>query len=218
MLWQAGGSILTPDGKHAAFDSPAGVKALTLLQTHGQHHSIYLDNGNGNYASLFTSGHIGMLWTRAVGPRRHPRRSVLRRPDPARRPQPPDDLGPRQLGGVQQRLGSAHARGLEFLKWLPRRRIDLKMGADDGRAADSRVGEPKLPGYAAVRRRSTRASRPGSRTWATRRRRGRSTRPSTRRSPRRSARRSRRCSSARPSRSRRSAGRPAGQRRAAAPG
>ena len=31
MLWQAGGSILSPDGKQAAFNSPAGVKALTLL-------------------------------------------------------------------------------------------------------------------------------------------------------------------------------------------
>ncbi len=49
MLWQAGGSILSPDGKHAAFDSPAGVKALTLLQTLAQHKSIYLDNGSGNY-------------------------------------------------------------------------------------------------------------------------------------------------------------------------
>ncbi len=33
MLWQAGGSILTRDGKKAAFDSPAGVKALTMMQT-----------------------------------------------------------------------------------------------------------------------------------------------------------------------------------------
>src|SRR5690242_13813646 len=32
LLWEAGGNILTPDGKKAAFDSPAGVKALTLLQ------------------------------------------------------------------------------------------------------------------------------------------------------------------------------------------
>src|SRR5947209_2305189 len=63
MLWQAGGSILTPDGKHAAFDSPAGLKALTLLQTLASHNAIYLDNGSGNYLGLFTSGHIGMLWT-----------------------------------------------------------------------------------------------------------------------------------------------------------
>ena len=64
LLWQAGGDILTPDGKHAAFDSPAGVKALTLLQHDGrQDHSVYLDNGNDNYAPLFNSGKIAMLYT-----------------------------------------------------------------------------------------------------------------------------------------------------------
>jgi len=63
MLWQGGGSILTPDNSKAAFDSPAGVAALTLLQRLAQAHAIYLDNGNGNYAGLFNSGHIGMLWT-----------------------------------------------------------------------------------------------------------------------------------------------------------
>jgi multiple sugar transport system substrate-binding protein len=33
LLWQAGGQVLTPNGKQAAFDSPAGVAALTFLQT-----------------------------------------------------------------------------------------------------------------------------------------------------------------------------------------
>ncbi len=63
MLWQAGGSILSPDGKQAAFNSPAGVKAMTLLQSLAQQHSIYLDDGSGNYLGVFNSGHIGMLWT-----------------------------------------------------------------------------------------------------------------------------------------------------------
>jgi multiple sugar transport system substrate-binding protein len=63
MLWQAGGSILSPDGKQAAFNSAAGVKALTLLQTLAQHKAIYLDNGSGNYLPVFNAGHIGMLWT-----------------------------------------------------------------------------------------------------------------------------------------------------------
>jgi multiple sugar transport system substrate-binding protein len=63
-LWQAGGDILTPDGKKAAFDSPAGVKALTLLQTMAvKDRSVYLDSGNDNYANLFNSGHIAMLST-----------------------------------------------------------------------------------------------------------------------------------------------------------
>src|SRR6185437_5008581 len=64
LLWQAGGDILTPDDKHAAFNSPAGVKAATLLQQMATvDHSIYLDSGNDNYANLFNSGKIGMLFT-----------------------------------------------------------------------------------------------------------------------------------------------------------
>jgi multiple sugar transport system substrate-binding protein len=64
LLWQAGGDILTPDGKHAAFDSPAGVKALTLLQQMAvKDKSVYLDSGNDNYAPLFNTGHIAMLYT-----------------------------------------------------------------------------------------------------------------------------------------------------------
>jgi len=64
LLWQAGGDILTPDGKHAAFNSDAGVRAATLLQQMARvDHSVYLDNGNGNYANLFNSGKIGMLMT-----------------------------------------------------------------------------------------------------------------------------------------------------------
>jgi multiple sugar transport system substrate-binding protein len=64
LLWQAGGDILTADGKHAAFNSAAGVKAATLLQQMATvDHSVYLDSGNQNYANLFNSGKIGMLFT-----------------------------------------------------------------------------------------------------------------------------------------------------------
>jgi multiple sugar transport system substrate-binding protein len=63
MLWQAGGSILSSDGKQATFNSAAGVKALTLLQTLARHKAIYLDNGSDNYLPVFNAGHIGMLWT-----------------------------------------------------------------------------------------------------------------------------------------------------------
>ena len=63
LLWQAGGSILSPDGKKAAFDSPAGVKAMSLIQRLVQAKAIYDDNGNQNYLGLFASGHIGMLFT-----------------------------------------------------------------------------------------------------------------------------------------------------------
>jgi multiple sugar transport system substrate-binding protein len=63
MLWQAGGKILSADNKQAAFNSPAGVKALTLLQQLVARKAIYLDNGSDNYLPVFTAGHIGMLWT-----------------------------------------------------------------------------------------------------------------------------------------------------------
>jgi multiple sugar transport system substrate-binding protein len=63
LLWQAGGNILTPDGKKAAFDSAAGLKALTHLQHMAKDKSIYLDSGNDNYANVFNSGRIAMLYT-----------------------------------------------------------------------------------------------------------------------------------------------------------
>jgi len=63
-LWEAGGDILTPDGKKAAFNSAAGVKALTHLQTMVvKDKSVYLDSGNDNYANVFNSGRIAMLFT-----------------------------------------------------------------------------------------------------------------------------------------------------------
>ena len=64
LLWQAGGDMLTPDNTKAAFNSPAGLKAMTLLSDMAtKDHAIYLDNGNGNYLNLFNAGKIAMLWT-----------------------------------------------------------------------------------------------------------------------------------------------------------
>lgn len=64
MLWQAGGDLVSADGKKAAFDSPAGLKATQLLHDMAvTDKSVYLDQGNGNYLNLFNSGKIGMLWT-----------------------------------------------------------------------------------------------------------------------------------------------------------
>ena len=64
LLWQAGGDVLTSDNKQAAFNSPAGVKALTFLQnTAVKDKSVYLDSGNDAYANIFNSGHIAMLYT-----------------------------------------------------------------------------------------------------------------------------------------------------------
>ncbi len=64
MLWQAGGDLLSPDGKKSAFDSPAGLQAMHLLHDMAvTDHSVYLDTGDGQYQNLFSSGRIGMLWT-----------------------------------------------------------------------------------------------------------------------------------------------------------
>ena len=64
LLWQAGGDLLTPDNTKTAFNSAAGVKAMTLLRDMAVvDKSVYLDSGNGNYLNLFNSGKIAMLWT-----------------------------------------------------------------------------------------------------------------------------------------------------------
>lgn len=65
MLWEAGGHILTSDNSKAAFNSPAGVQALTLLRQMQQAHSLYLDfhPDAGNSETLFNSGKLGMIIT-----------------------------------------------------------------------------------------------------------------------------------------------------------
>ena len=195
LLWQAGGDILTPDQKHAAFNS-AGRRAgaPTLLQQMATvDHSVYLDNGNGNYANLFNSGKIGMLFTGPWDLSGVPGRR-LRHPDPARRPEPPDDLRPRPVGDARQR------------RRPPKRGVDVPQVvhvADRGdavvarhrRPADPRVADPdgdvpevhgQVQGCRDVRLRTSRTPS----------RRGRCSRPTTR-SPRRWGRRSRRSCSER---------------------
>jgi multiple sugar transport system substrate-binding protein len=64
LLWEAGGHLLTPGNKQAAFDSPAGLMALDTLRTMAvSDHSAYLDPTDSAYANLFNSGRIGMLVT-----------------------------------------------------------------------------------------------------------------------------------------------------------
>jgi len=64
LLWEAGGQILKPGNKQAAFDSPAGLQALTTLRDMAvTDHSMYLDPSDQAYTNLFNSGKIGMLVT-----------------------------------------------------------------------------------------------------------------------------------------------------------
>jgi multiple sugar transport system substrate-binding protein len=64
MLWEAGGDILTPDNRRAAFNSEAGVRALTTLQQMAvTDKSVYLDTTNENGPKLMNSGKVAMLIT-----------------------------------------------------------------------------------------------------------------------------------------------------------
>jgi multiple sugar transport system substrate-binding protein len=64
LLWEAGGQLLSADGKKAAFDSAAGLASLESLRTMAvTDKSAYLDPTDSAYANLFNSGKIGMLVT-----------------------------------------------------------------------------------------------------------------------------------------------------------
>jgi len=64
LLWEAGGELLSADGKTAAFDSPAGLASLDTLRAMAvTSKSMYLDPTDSAYANLFNSGKIGMLVT-----------------------------------------------------------------------------------------------------------------------------------------------------------
>ena len=49
MLWEAGGDLLMSDNEKAAFNSAAGVKAMTILQQMAvADKSVFLDTTNAN--------------------------------------------------------------------------------------------------------------------------------------------------------------------------
>ena len=144
MLWQAGGDLLSPDGKKAAFDSPAGLSAMQLLHDMAvTDHSVYLDTGDGQYQNLFNSGKIGMLWT-----------------------------GPWDLSGINKDVSYGaqilpgkvthatiagpdnymlfnkgdRATAWAFLQWLDSAQVHLKFALATG-DLPLRQSETKLPGY-----------------------------------------------------------------------
>ena len=63
LLWAAGGQILTPDNKKAAFNSQAGLTSLNTLKTLAASKSVYFDPTDQAYENVFNSGKIGMLVT-----------------------------------------------------------------------------------------------------------------------------------------------------------
>jgi multiple sugar transport system substrate-binding protein len=148
LLWQAGGSILTPDQKHAAFNSPAGVKAATLLQQMATvDHSVYLDSGNQNYANLFNSGKIGMLFTGPWDLSQFPNVDygvqIL-----------PGDLNHQTISGPDQWVmldnGSARTQASwTFLKWFtsPAQAAQWSLATGDLPIRASQVKQPSFQAY-----------------------------------------------------------------------
>jgi multiple sugar transport system substrate-binding protein len=160
MLWQAGGSILSPDGKQAAFNSPAGLRAMTLLQTLANKHTIYLDNGSDNYLPVFNGGHIGMLWT---GP--WDLQQITQSKVDYGVTILPGDANHQTISGpdnwVMFNNGQAHTQAAwTFLKWLTSPAIDLKWATMTG-DLPIRASVAKLPGYSKFT-----AKFPGISVWA----------------------------------------------------
>ena len=147
MLWQAGGHILTPDNRQAAFDSPAGIKALTYLQNLAQHKAIYLDNGSDTYLPVFNAGHIGMLWTgpwdlqQIIASHVNYGVTILPRAENHQTISGPDNW-------VMFNNGSRRvAASWEFLKWFTSANVDLKWCLMTG-DLPIRDDVQQLPGYA----------------------------------------------------------------------
>ncbi|HEY8654869.1 MAG TPA: ABC transporter substrate-binding protein [Dermatophilaceae bacterium] len=62
MLWQRGGAVLSGDNTRPAFNSQAGVDAVTFLSDMAiKDKSVYLDQTDAKYGPLFLSGRVGMM-------------------------------------------------------------------------------------------------------------------------------------------------------------
>ncbi len=121
LLWEAGGSLLTPGNKAAAFDSAAGLRTLEMLRTMAVvQHSMYLDPSDNEYANLFNSGKIGMLvtgpWDLSAFPNVHYGVQIM----PS---YPGSDGGHQTISGPDNWVifnnGASHVAAAEnFLLWL----------------------------------------------------------------------------------------------------
>ncbi|HEY7630480.1 MAG TPA: ABC transporter substrate-binding protein [Thermoleophilaceae bacterium] len=143
LLWQAGGAILNGDGTKSAFNSPAGVKAMSLIDGLARKQAIYLDNGNQNYLGLFNSGHIGMLYT---GPWDLTQLTAKLGVQIL-----PADQNHQTISGPDNWVmfdnGDARKQGAwEFLKWFTSPEISLQWSLLTG-DLPIRAGSTKLPGY-----------------------------------------------------------------------
>ena len=151
MLWEAGGHLLNSSGSQAAFNSPAGVQALTLLRQMQAAHSLYLDfhPDAGQSESLFNSGHLGMIitgpWDLSSFPAVHYGVQIMPSFSPGGSHQTisgPDNW-------VVFNNGPARVKAsLEFLQYLVQPANLLKNSLATG-DLPTRLSVQKLPGFAA---------------------------------------------------------------------
>jgi multiple sugar transport system substrate-binding protein len=147
LLWQAGGDLLNSDNTKPAFDSPAGLESLSLLHDMAvTDHSVYLDNGNGNYLNLFNSGKIAMLWT---GP--WDLSSINKDIDYGVTFLPGHDGNHETISGPDLYMAFDHSQArtrtaLAFLSWLTSPKVHLQFAIATG-DLPVRKSESQLPDY-----------------------------------------------------------------------
>ena len=133
---------------------------MTLLKSLSQRHAIYLDAGNEQYLGLFTSGHVGMLWT---GPWDLP--SILEGHEPYGVQILAAEQNHQTISGpdnwVMFNNGSARVDAAwNFLTWFTSAQNDLRWSTDTG-DLPVRRDVTTLPGYTHFV-----AKYPGVGTWA----------------------------------------------------
>ena len=153
LLWEAGGDITDATNKHAEFNSPAGVKALTILSDMAtKDHSIYLDTTDSKYPALFQSNRIAMLTT---GPWDLPQFRTAKIPFGVVRM--PAIVNHQTISGPDDWVIFNHGSDKQkaawtFLSWLtaPKQELD-----DDLNTADLplRASVEKLPGFSEINKR-----------------------------------------------------------------
>jgi multiple sugar transport system substrate-binding protein len=150
MLWEAGGHILTADNKKAAFNSAAGVRALTQLRQLQQAHALYMDfhPDAGTSETLFNSGKLGMIitgpWDLSTFPDVHYGVQIMPSWDPGGSHQ--TIAGPDNW--VVFNNGSARVNAsLEFLQFLTTPANLLQNSMATG-ALPTKLSVQQLPGFA----------------------------------------------------------------------
>ena len=122
LLWEAGGQMLTPDNKKAAFDSPAGLQSLNTLRTMAvDDKSMYLDPTDQPTPTLFNSGKIGMLvtgpWDLSGFPNVHYGVQVMPA-YPGLQRRSPDHFRAGQLGACSTTAPPSVSAAEKFILWL----------------------------------------------------------------------------------------------------